>query len=112
MDEIEIIKKWFSGEFGKRKYLKIESKINSSKKVEKLLYLCQNTAPNKNDFYQCIMEIPFFMFASAEKVLMGEVLALELWQTTVNRDYNLLDKESVKHLIESIRSDCDSIKLF
>jgi hypothetical protein len=111
MKELEEIKEWYIREFGQRKYLKIESKVKGSKKIQKLLYLCQSVAPNKNDFYQCVMEMPYFMIAKADTILIGEIIAFEIWHNTVNKDFNYLDKyEFIKAFTgEHTRQDLQNI---
>jgi len=109
IESISLFRFAFIREYGERKYRKVYSKVYSSNKIRNLVYQSQHKQlpPNKNDFLYCLNEIPYFIFSRADTLAMGAILALELWQTSVNQGYLFLDENKLKNLFEDIISDCD-----
>jgi len=113
IDKIELFKESYIREYGERKYRKILDKVQSSKKIKRLIdkSIEMRFSPNKNDYLYCLNEIPFFLFSKPDTLAIGAVLSLELWHNTVNQDFYFLDEYDLEHVFEGIINDCENIKL-
>jgi len=109
----ETYKKWFLREYGERKYRTINSKINSSNKVRKLILLSQEKQVPllELDYIHCLKETPYFLFSKADTLAMGAVLFLELWHNQLNQDYSYLDQSSLINVFYGIFHECDKFKI-
>lgn len=82
---------------GKAKYDTIHKKVRDSKHVQNLLYLSHRNRwqPNAIDFSVTISDTKYFWFAGFETTAMAEIIAMNLWDCQVNRNYNICTDREV-----------------
>lgn len=104
MERIDHFKWAYEKAYGNRKYLKIESKINSSEKIQKLLNISRDKklAPAAADFVYAINEIPFFIFSSSDTLALGVLLFIERWIKEVNDQLYLLNNFEIDRIITAV----------
>lgn len=83
-------KRYYIYQHGEAKYEKTKAKIRSSEKLNKLLQasIQYRMMPTEGDFGATLQEVLYFMFAGAETSVMGELLAMQYWNDTINAKYS------------------------
>ena len=98
------LKSYYIANNGSNKFEKIYSEIANSNKFKEL---CQFSIQNSSglsgtEFFGLVFSLRYFIIAKTETRVLGALIALKLWNETVNKIYQFADEKAVNFKVKAI----------
>lgn len=89
---------------GSKKFDRVYQEINNSNKVKEafLESARRQISLTGSEYFGLVFLLPYFVFAKNETRAMGALVALKLWDESVNRKYAIANKKEVDDIAEVI----------
>lgn len=100
-------------EFGNRRFKKINSKIQSSKKFGRLIDDSKKLGkyPTHEHYLYRIHEIPYFIFSKPDTVALGALMALERWHHECNINFLYANEPILKDIAVKIIQTSEKMRI-
>ena len=90
---------YYKYHYGQSKIDEVKRKIQNSNTVKKLF---EESRIRRKDYVIAMNSITYFMFSKKETIILGALIALKLWNETINSFYYLASEDRLAQITYKI----------